>query len=404
MCRLSTIIVTIVFIIIASIANGCKGNGNNASLEVKDVIEIPINNPIETSINNLIAEYDTIRLEVSSKSLLSDIAQVQIMNDKLYVTESSMSMVFIYTLEGKYISKICNQGEGPKEYIKIYSFELDPANNRLLLTDTFSKRLFIYDESGNLQDVISLNFMPERVVSDQSGRFLHIKASMDYENNDKKLSKTHIQVLNNKGDIEFAFLPDESPNHKRFRSIQAANLTKDGEFQFMPPYSNIIYRIHGQQAIPVYTLTPKNGWDLLSKEDKKEIYFTVEQSNIPKFEEQKKMFFSGSFFDSDSLLFISSGWKQHFYTLYSKTQKAAFTITPEKISGNKGLKEIFLRCPLALYGGYFYIDVSFGIMSYALNYLEEGKMKFFLQSINDEEGNPCIIRYKFNQALLTPGS
>lgn len=136
MCRLSTIIVTIVFIIIASIANGCKGNGNNASLEVKDVIEIPINNPIETSINNLIAEYDTIRLEVSSKSLLSDIAQVQIMNDKLYVTESSMSMVFIYTLEGKYISKICNQGEGPKEYIKIYSFELDPANNRLLLTDT----------------------------------------------------------------------------------------------------------------------------------------------------------------------------------------------------------------------------------------------------------------------------
>ena len=71
-----------------------------------------------------------------------------------------MSKVLIYTLDGKYISQINDQGQGPKEYIRIYSIEADHVNKRLFLTDTFSKRLFIYDEDGNLQQVIPMKFMP----------------------------------------------------------------------------------------------------------------------------------------------------------------------------------------------------------------------------------------------------
>lgn len=361
---------------------------------------VSINSATKIPIEDFVAEFEVVNLEATDKSLLSDISIIRIMDDKIYIIDGSMSIVFIYTLDGKYISKICNQGEGPKEYIKIYSIELDHANKRLLLTDTFSKRLFIYDANGNLQQVIPTKFTPGRIFSDNKGHLLHHKEAIEYYDKDKDLNYSYLQILNEKGEVEGSILPDETPNLKRFRSFQGTNLTAEGDLLFMPPFSNIIYRIHNLQATPRYEVIPQNGWKLLSTEDKKQIYYTVEKSNVEEYEQQKKMIFTGTFLHSDSLLFVSSGWEKRFYTFYSIQTEKSFTIDPQEIKGNEGLRAIFSTCPKALYKEYFYISIPFSYMGYSLQYLEEGKLKTSFESIMENEGNPCLIRYKLNEKLF----
>lgn len=388
----------ILVLIVSVILTGC--NKKKTSVNAEGIEQIYINNPLQIPLEELISEYDIIRLEATEQSLLSDIGLLQIMNDKIYVTDGSMSKVLIYTLDGKYISQINDQGQGPKEYIRIYSIEADHVNKRLFLTDTFSKRLFIYDEDGNLQQVVPMKFMPGRIMSDGKGHLLHHKAAIEYYDKDKDLNKSHLQILNNKGEITGSLLPDETQILKRFRPMQGSNLTTEGDLLFMPHFSNIIYRIHNLQATPRYEVIPQNGWELLSTEDKKQIYYTVEKSNVEEYEQQKKMIFTGTFLHSDSLLFVSSGWEKHFYTFYSIQTGKSFTIDPQEIKGNEGLRAIFSTCPKTLYKEYFYISIPFSYMGYSLQYLEEGKLKTSFESIMENEGNPCLIRYKLNEKLF----
>lgn len=168
----------------------CSCNSSSNQQLPENSKKITIASPAHLAVEDLISDYDTIRLEASEKSLLSGILQIHTMNDKLYITDSSLSLVFIFTKQGKYLSKIANQGEGPQEYFKIGSFETDETNNRLLLTDSFSKRLFEYDENGHLLQVIPLTFTPNLIVSDISKRYIHTSSASKNDNESKNIKKT----------------------------------------------------------------------------------------------------------------------------------------------------------------------------------------------------------------------
>ena len=180
--------------------SSCYNNPNTSS-HFGNCTEIAITPPLALTIEELVADYDTIRLEASDKSLITGILQIHSMNDKLYITDSSLSVIFIFSKQGKYLSKISNQGSGPQEYIRIGSFETDEANNRLLLTDSFSKRLFEYDENGKLLKVIPLSFIPNLIASDKSKRYIHVNSTSKDKNDRKDILNNNIHIINEKGEI-----------------------------------------------------------------------------------------------------------------------------------------------------------------------------------------------------------
>ena len=390
--------ITIPTLILLLFIGSCQSVRKEA--HTSNVETINIEKPISLSIEELIEDFDTIRLEASDHSLLSDIRYIRIMNDKLYVTDKTESTVFIFTIDGKYISKICDQGQGPKEYLRISRLEVDPFNSRVLITDAFSRKLLIYDEAGRQSEVIQVDFFPMRFVSDRSRRNMHLNPSSimrDLSRNE--IPNTHnILIIDREGNIKDSFLEDETPQRIDITNGASTSYTDNGELLYMPILSNIIYRIHENEAIPEYELRPRNK-SILTDEDKKEIFYTFEKENVTEYEDNGYFLSFGGFLKSDDIILLPSGWDKNLRTFYSTKSKKSFTYEPKKMKGNEYMQDIFYIFPQAATGETFYIGIDPVLMEYATPQLPEGKLKTFFESFTEDD-NPCIIAYRINKKLF----
>lgn len=390
---------TIISIFILSfLVIGCQSDNKN--LHKSNIETINIEKPISLSIEELIEDFDTIRLEASDHSLLSNIRHIRIMNDKLYVTDKTESSVFIFTMDGKYISKISDQGQGPKEYLRISRLEVDPFNSRVLITDAFSRKLLIYDEAGRQSEVIQVDFFPMRFVSDRSRRNMHLNpGSIMRDLSRNEIPNAHnILIIDREGNIKDTFLEDETPQRIDITNGVSTSYADNGELLYMPILSNIIYRIHENEAIPEYELIPRNK-SILTQENKKDIFYTFEKENVTEYEDNGHFLSFGGFLKSDNIILLSSGWNKSLRTFYSTKSKKAFTYEPKKMKGNEYMQDIFYNFPQAATGETFYIGIDPVLMEYATPQLPEGKLKTFFESFTEDD-NPCIIAYRINKKLF----
>lgn len=390
----------IIFIVIISLFYSCT---QTTKEKFVTGIPIPVFPPQHLAAEELIFDYDTIRLESSSQSLLSGIHQIHIMNEKLYVTDNSQCIIFIYDMKGKYLSKICNQGEGPEEYIRITSFETDPINHRLLVTDNFSKRLFEYDEYGNLQKVISLKFSPTLITSDKYNRYVHLNSALMDENyKTPQMNNDCIHIITNQGEIGETFLEDETPNPLDICGLHSASYSSTGELLYMPILSDTIYRIEEHQAVAEFYLDNHSKMKNLTKKDKENIFYTFEKNNLEDKIEDGYLISWGNFLASDSLVFLNLGWRNNpFFVFYLKNTLQSLSISLDERKGNKGWYEVLSVYPKAIQGDTLYINLSFERMQYVLPLLPDGKLKTFLTNMTEDD-NPCIIAYRINKELFQP--
>ena len=389
------------YFLIIFILAGCQQTNKDKFIGAKEIINIP--QATDINIEDLIEEFDTIRLEASHRSLLSNIREIRTINNKLYITDNTRVFVFIYTLGGKYISKICDQGEGPNEYIKIASIEANPHTKQLLLTDNFSKKLFEYNENGEIKHLTKLSFLPTYFASDNHGEYVHLNSGphiISVQGVD--INKTNVIYIDKQGNIIKHILADETPNRIDITGT-SCNYTTDGNLLYMPMLSNTVYRIDKEQGYTAeYTLLPTNK-KLLSQKEKENIFFEHKanglQTNLTDFEKEGFFISCGSFLKSDSLMIFNLGYEEFSRVFYSIKDKKAFTINLNEISGNKGLCEIFSNIPKAIIGETIYISVAPEQIAYTLPLLPEGKLKTFFESFTEED-NPCIIAYRINKKLF----
>ena len=279
---LSNLYMLFPFLVGAFFFVSCK-KCNNKEVETPG-LEIKIPNPISVPVENLISDYEIIKLETTENSLFGEILQIFGMRDKLYVIDRNLTSVFIYSIQGKYLGKINNRGNGPAEYVNIGSFETDKINNRLLLTDSFSKRLFVYDEMGNLQETIPLDFTPNLIASDVSNRFIHLNSSSESKYANKDMRKHNVHVVNNNGEVIDCFLKDDTPNRIDIRTAQSFALSDEGELLFMPKLSDKVYVIKGANAEVYCTLNNQTDLKTVKLSDKKKIFYTYDKQNLEEYE------------------------------------------------------------------------------------------------------------------------
>ena len=87
-----------------------------------------------------------IALETTTDNLISSTDQVKIFRDRIYVLDKYKTQsISVYTLEGKFITKVGGKGNGPGEYNYPYSFIIDEDKNQFLIVDLGKKTLFYYD-------------------------------------------------------------------------------------------------------------------------------------------------------------------------------------------------------------------------------------------------------------------
>ena len=82
-------------------------------------------------------------LETTENNLIGHVDKLSVVKDRMYVLDCDNSIILIYDINGKYLSKIASRGRARNEYTEIADFYV--SENRLYLLDNMGMKLLIYD-------------------------------------------------------------------------------------------------------------------------------------------------------------------------------------------------------------------------------------------------------------------
>ena len=103
--------------------------------------------------------FNIIPLETSEDCIINQINYIKIIGDTIYVFDKNARSIFIFSKQGRVISKISRIGRGPGEFIQPSDFDI--KGNAELIFDYSSNKINAYDKKGyfiynlNLKDRFS---------------------------------------------------------------------------------------------------------------------------------------------------------------------------------------------------------------------------------------------------------
>ncbi|MDR0698611.1 MAG: 6-bladed beta-propeller [Tannerella sp.] len=381
--------VFIIIIIVLSMSS-CTNNSHIADF---DGITIDIVNP-SRNFMGFIADYDTIRLEVTDNALIDQIAKIRIMNGRFYILSSNFNTAFIFSENGKFINKISDRGQGPGEYISINSFEIDPIHNKLLIGDSFSKKLFIYDENGRQERVIQLSFNRMELTSDGADGFINFFSRDNKQFEEPGMRDYCVHFLDRDGQFVSSQIPVEIQEIDRLTG-RTVHCREDSSIFYQPMLSDIIYCIKNKKVKPYYKLYNRSDYGILSEKDRKTMTYLYGRRNdfAPK---QKNGYIVpwGNIIDTDSYVYTAFEGRDEddIHLFYNKKTKKSIVFDSDKLSKNESISNIFLKYIHCAKGDVFYSAPSTYRINKILPEMPESKLKTFLQNTEIDD-NPVIISF-----------
>lgn len=157
------------FLSIALLCNSCFSD-NQKSV---DTIEINIK-PLSSISDVKSQKVNFVMLDdKDGAELFSTISKMIIVNERIYILDGNLSIIYIYNLNGDFLWKIDKVGQGPGEYIRLRDFNV--KGNLLYLYDDITRRLLCYDlNERQLVKTISTPFFARAFALLMNGDFLFV--------------------------------------------------------------------------------------------------------------------------------------------------------------------------------------------------------------------------------------
>lgn len=115
--------------------------------------------PVENKLDSIVEVMKYIPLETNEQSLIGYIDEVLFDDDLIFVADYRMSKsVFIFSGEGKYITKIAAYGQSGKEYVSLNSVDLDTEAKLIYLLDGERGKIMAWNYKGEFVENIDLPF------------------------------------------------------------------------------------------------------------------------------------------------------------------------------------------------------------------------------------------------------
>ncbi|MBI9015582.1 MAG: 6-bladed beta-propeller [Clostridiales bacterium] len=177
---------------------GCNNKKKDKGLD----INLTQNN---STINytEIINKIDTVYLETNDSCLISNVNNIYNVDSLIFLLDKKQKTVFKYDVTGKFLTKLCNIGRGPNEYISISSFAIKRAEKLVVILDCTSKNIITYDFDFN--EINRIKYDEKTIVRSlaplKNGNLLWItpdalinnfKDGVWETNNNNKLIKHHV--------------------------------------------------------------------------------------------------------------------------------------------------------------------------------------------------------------------
>ncbi|MDR1224727.1 MAG: 6-bladed beta-propeller [Tannerella sp.] len=356
---------------------------------------IDINNPPDISIDDFIIDMDTIRLETTDESLMKEADRVHIMDDRFYILTNDYTEILIFNLKGKFIAKIHDKGQGPDEYIRINSFMMDPVKKRIIIADSFSKRIFIYDRDGKQNRVINLDLSPEIIIL-QGERFINVYSGSKQRYTNPEMENYNIHFLDSQANFVSSAIKTEIPRRIDIYSPSMIDCLENGDILFQPLLGNVVYKIAGDSISAYYEFNNLSKYKLPTKDLKNDFEYAMvkgKSTKMPKEKEDEGYLLTwGNVHNLNDYLFFHFGWDKKRFLYYEKKTSRSLLIDPESVKGDKNLIKILFSYPKGIKGNRFYVSPSHFLINEVRAKITNGKIRTFLDNTGID-GNPVIISF-----------
>lgn len=230
---------------------GCKNKDKNNSID-KNTNIATISVDLEKAKTYDVSQiYETIEWTSlqsdSEESILGEILKLEIHNDRYYI--HSNNSIFIFSKKGEFIKKMNFSGNGPGEYIVLSDFFIDEISNTILIYDSKSKKINIYNEEGEFVNEIETGLDAYSFTKLNNGNFAVYIGSGYYNEN----TNCRLNILDPNGNILKKFIPIKD-NEAKF--LHLGDLTNFQAFQkeisFLYSFNDTIYNISDNRLKPKY--------------------------------------------------------------------------------------------------------------------------------------------------------
>ena len=92
--------------------------------------------------------YSIIPLETNNDCLIGKIDKLEVKNERIFVTDFMSKSVYVFDMNGKYLSKVSAFGQGPGEYVTITASAI--TDSTIIIVDNMSLKQIEYSFNGKL--------------------------------------------------------------------------------------------------------------------------------------------------------------------------------------------------------------------------------------------------------------
>jgi hypothetical protein len=189
------------------------------------------------------SSYTVVPLETTQESLIGKIEKLYLTSNRIIVFDSKAMNILLFNIDGHFIRKIGNRGNGPDEYQFFNDIQFDKINSVIYAQERYQNCIYKYNLDGKLVEKtpkFDIDF--NSFYKTKNGYWVY---SCFKSNNPNGYN---LMLLDNDvKTIKKSFFPQEAFINATFSSTFIES--DEGKLFFTYPSSNIIYELKDEQAI-----------------------------------------------------------------------------------------------------------------------------------------------------------
>lgn len=208
-------------------------------------------------LSEFISDINYLPLESTNSIFIGNIKKVIFNSDNIFILDSEVNKILIFSNTGKFINQIIQTGRGPGECMHIVDFIFDSSNKTIEVLDDGNRKVAKFDLSGNLQNEISLP-LSSIVNFDKFNDNLYIFNTCNSPNNNFFESEQYnLVLLDSNSNLVSRFLPIKDLRYLRRQSSNGFNKYENG-INVIIPFDNNIYHVTPEKCFSTYKINFEN--------------------------------------------------------------------------------------------------------------------------------------------------
>ena len=165
-------------IVLMIVAISCNTNKQDTSLSSEYPIIIDINEALRNKIDYMLSDIIDSISYLPVESIIDDYVtsidpnNLKIGNKYILTADYFSKDLLLYNINGKFIRKLAQKGQGPGEYIFLDDLAIDEQNEMVYVLCRNKRKIFKYSLEGSFLGEIILKHHADRIVISPSGRLL----------------------------------------------------------------------------------------------------------------------------------------------------------------------------------------------------------------------------------------